>query len=462
MSTTQTHPYDYDFFVIGAGSGGVRASRMAAAFGAKVAVCEERYLGGTCVNVGCVPKKLFVYGASYQDAFNEAPGFGWDVAPGSTHDWATMVANKDREIGRLNDVYRGIMERPGVEIIEGRGRLIDRHTVAVGDTQYTADKILICTGSWPFVPEFPGSEHVITSNEVFGLPACPRRVVIVGGGYIGVEFATIFAGLGAEVTLVYRGDLFLKHFDWEVRNHLRDELIRRGVNVLFRTDVKWVQREEGKGDHAEHLLVGLDDGEVLDVDQVLYATGRVPLTEGLGLDAVGVALNPRGAIVVDDMYRTSVDNIYAVGDVIGRVQLTPVALAEGMVVAKNLFGEGSAPVDYTNIATAVFTNPSVGTVGFTEGEAKKAGHEVVIFRSHFRPMKHTLTGSKTYTLMKLVVCRKTDRVLGCHMVGPQAGEIIQGLAIALKCGATKAHFDATIGIHPTAAEEFVTMRTPVA
>jgi len=456
--------YDYDLFVIGAGSGGVRASRMAAAFGARVGICEERYLGGTCVNVGCVPKKLFVFASRYAAEFQDAAGFGWRDVTSAGHDWKTLVANKDREIARLNDIYRGIMERPGVEILEGRGRLVDAHTVDVSGQTVTAENILVCTGGWPFVPDIPGAELAISSNDVFYLEECPKRIVIVGGGYIGVEFATIFAGLGAEVCLIYRGDLFLRGFDWEVRNHLRDEMVRRGIDVRFRTDIRWIQKEEddGTGAHREHLLVGLDDGDVLDVDQVLMATGRVPQTEGLGLEEVGVTLNHKGAIPVDDFYRTSVPHIFAVGDVIDRVQLTPVALAEGMIVAKHLFGpDKPEPLDYTNIPTAVFTTPELGTVGLTEQDAKDAGHNVAIYRSHFRPMRHTLSGRRTHTLMKLVVCKETDKVLGCHMVGPSAGEIIQGLGVALKCGATKAQFDATIGIHPTAAEEFVTMRTPI-
>ena len=452
--------FDYDLFVIGAGSGGVRASRMAASFGARVGICEERYLGGTCVNVGCVPKKLFVYAARYASDFADAAGFGWTAASAGVHDWSTLTTNTANEVGRLNDVYRRLMRSPGVDILEGRGSLVDAHTVDVAGQTVTAANILICTGGWPRVPDIPGAEYAITSNEVFSLPQRPESLAVVGGGYIGLEFASLFAKLGSRVTLIHRGDMFLRGFDRGLCDHLHAELAASGIGFRFGTQVTAIARAAGSD--AGQLQLSLSDDTEIAVDTVLMATGRVPQTQGLGLERAGLATDGRGAIAVDDLYRTSVPHIFAVGDVLGKVQLTPVALAEGMIVAKHLFGpHGAQRLDYSDIPTAVFTSPEVGTVGLTEEQARAAGHRVVVFQSRFRPMRHTISGRQTRTLMKLVVCGETDRVLGCHMVGPQAGEIIQGLGVALKSGATKAQFDATIGIHPTAAEEFVTMRTPV-
>jgi glutathione reductase (NADPH) len=448
--------WDYDLFVVGAGSGGVRASRMAARYGARVAVAEGRYLGGTCVNVGCVPKKLFVYGSHFAEDFEDAASYGWTVGA-SKFDWPTLRDNKTREIERLNGSYRSLLENAGVEIIRGFGRLLDRHTIRIDDGQtVTAQNILIATGGWPRVPEFPGREHVITSNEAFYLEKFPRRVIVAGGGYIAVEFAGIFRGLGADTTLLHRGPLFLRGFDDTVRTFVATQLREKHIDLKF--DVM-THRVDVAPDGTRRVT--LKDGRMLEADLVLFATGRAPNTSGLGLSEVGVALNERGAVVVDDHYRTSVDNIYAIGDVIDRVQLTPVAIAEGMVVAANLFNGADRTLDYSGIPTAVFCQPNIGAVGLTEGEAKQKYAKVSVFESTFKPMKHTMSGRNERTLMKLVVDGLTDRVVGAHMVGPDAGEIIQGLGVALKAGATKAQFDSTIGIHPTAAEEFVTMREPV-
>jgi glutathione reductase (NADPH) len=446
--------YDYDLFVIGAGSGGVRASRMSAGYGARVAVAEDRYLGGTCVNVGCVPKKLFVYGSHFAEDFEDARAYGWQPSPGSFH-WPTLRDNKTREIERLNGVYQNLLDGAGAEIIDGTARLTDRHTIEINGRSVTAENVLVATGSWPFVPEFPGREHVITSNEAFYLETFPERVVVVGGGYIAVEFAGIFHGLGAATSLVYRGPLFLRGFDDGVREFVAEELRKKNIGLCF--DAR-VERVEKSADGE--LRVHLDDGRSVETDLVLYATGRRPKVDGLGLEAAGVTLAPGGGVQVDNHYRTNVDNIYAIGDVIDRVQLTPVAIAEGMCIAENLFNGGNRTVDYDAIPTAVFCQPNIGTVGPTEEEARLQYPQLRVFESTFRPMKHTLTGRDERTMMKLLVDGASDRVVAAHMVGPDAGEIIQGLGVALKAGATKAQFDATIGIHPTAAEEFVTLREP--
>ena len=449
--------YDFDLYVIGAGSGGVRAARFAAGFGAKVAVAESRYLGGTCVNVGCVPKKLLVYGAHFAEDFEQASGFGWSLGE-ANFDWATLIANKDREINRLNGIYRNLLVNSGVTLHEGHARLVDAHQVEINGERFTARHILIATGGWPQIPEIPGREHAIGSNEAFFLKELPKRVLVVGGGYIAVEFAGIFHGLGAQTSLLYRGDLFLRGFDGSVRKHLQEELTKRGLDLQFNADIERIDKQADGS-----LKATLKDGRVLEADCVFYATGRRPMLDNLGLENTGVKLDERGFVAVDDFYQTAEPSILAIGDVIGRVQLTPVALAEGMAVARRLFKpEQYRPVDYANIATAVFSLPNIGTVGLTEEDARKNGYNVQIFESRFRPMKLTLTDCQEKTLMKLVVDTDTDKVLGCHMVGPDAGEIVQGLAIALKAGATKQHFDETIGVHPTAAEEFVTMRTPVA
>ncbi|WP_397456834.1 glutathione-disulfide reductase [Pseudomonas versuta] len=448
--------YEFDLFVIGAGSGGVRAARFAAGFGAKVAVAESRYLGGTCVNVGCVPKKLLVYGAHFADDFEQASGFGWSLGEAS-FDWPTLIANKDREIHRLNGIYRNLLVNSGVTLMEGHAKLTGPNEVEVNGQRYTAKHILIATGGWPQIPEIPGHEHAISSNEAFFLKELPKRVLVVGGGYIAVEFAGIFHGLGAETSLLYRGEMFLRGFDGAVRKHLHEELLKRGMDVQFNADIARIDKQADGS-----LKATLKDGRELITDCVFYATGRRPMLDNLGLENTAVKLDTRGFVEVDDLYQSAEPSILAIGDVIGRVQLTPVALAEGMAVARRLFKpEQYRAVDYKMIPTAVFSLPNIGTVGLSEEQAIEEGHKVQIFESSFRPMKLTLTECQERTLMKLVVDADTDKVLGCHMVGPEAGEIVQGLAIALKAGATKQHFDETIGVHPTAAEEFVTMRTPV-
>ncbi|WAJ39845.1 glutathione-disulfide reductase [Pseudomonas sp. GOM7] len=448
--------YDFDLFVIGAGSGGVRAARFAAGYGARVAVAESRYLGGTCVNVGCVPKKLLVYGAHYAEDIEQASAFGWSLGE-ANFDWTTLISNKNHEIQRLNGIYRNLLTNSGVTLFEGHARIVDAHTVEVNGQRHRCERILIATGGWPQIPDIPGRELAISSNEAFFLPSLPKRVLVVGGGYIAVEFASIFNGLGAQTSLLYRGDLFLRGFDGAVREHLRDELSKKGVDLQFNADIARIERQADGS-----LAATLKDGRVLLADCVFYATGRRPMLDNLGLENVEVRLDERGFIEVDDLYQSSTPSILAIGDVIGRVQLTPVALAEGMAVARRLFKpEEYRPVDYQMIPTAVFSLPNIGTVGLSEEQAIEAGHKVKIFESRFRPMKLTLTECQERILMKLVVDADSDRVLGCHMVGPEAGEIIQGLAIALKAGATKQVFDETIGVHPSAAEEFVTLRTAV-
>ena len=448
--------HDFDLFVIGAGSGGVRAARFAAGFGARVAVAESRYLGGTCVNVGCVPKKLLVYGAHFTEDFEQAAGFGWNLGE-ANFDWPTLIANKNREIQRLNGIYRNLLVNSGVSLLEGHARILGPHQVEVNGQAYSAGYILIATGGWPQLPDIPGKELAISSNEAFHLQQLPRRVLVVGGGYIAVEFASIFQGLGAQTSLLYRGEMFLRGFDGAVRRHLREELDKKGLDLQFSSDIERIERlADGS------LLATLRDGRELATDCVFYATGRRPMLDYLGLENTAVELDERGFIRVDEQYQTREPSVLALGDVIGRVQLTPVALAEGMAVARRLFRpEEYRPVDYRNIPTAVFSLPNIATVGLSEEQARAEGYQVKIFESRFRPMKLTLTDSQERTLMKLVVDADSDRVLGCHMVGPEAGEIIQGLAVAIKAGATKQIFDETLGIHPTAAEEFVTLRTPV-
>ena len=448
--------YDFDLFVIGAGSGGVRAARFAAGYGARVAVAESRYLGGTCVNVGCVPKKLLVYAAHAHEEFAQAGSFGWSVAT-PEFDWPTLISNKNREIERLNGVYRSLLENSGVTLLSSHARIVDAHCVEVDGQRHSAKHILIATGGWPQIPDIPGKELAITSNEAFFLAQLPKRVLVVGGGYIAVEFASIFNGLGAQTSQLYRGELFLRGFDQSVRVHLREEMLQKGVDLQFNSDISEIVRQADGS-----LLATLRDGRQLETDCVFYATGRRPMLDNLGLENVQVKLDSRGCIEVDELYRSSEPSILAIGDVIGRVQLTPVALAEGMAVARQLFKpEEYRPLDYELIPTAVFSLPNIGTVGLSEEQARAAGHAVNIFESRFRPMKLTLGDIQEKILMKLVVDAQSDRVLGCHMVGPEAGEIIQGLAVAIRAGATKRIFDETLGIHPSAAEEFVTMRTAV-
>ena len=446
--------YQYDLFVIGAGSGGVRASRFAAQAGAKVAVAETKDLGGTCVNVGCIPKKLYSYAAQFNEAFSDAAGYGWSVGE-RTLDWDTLKKNRAQEIARLNGIYDNLIKNSGAELIRGWASIVDANTVEVDGKQYTAKYILVAPGGWPSVPDVPGKEFIITSNEVFDLDPFPKRFLIVGGGYIACEFASIFNGLGSEVALIYRGEQVLRGFDQVIRKHISDEMVKAGVDLRVQTEVTSIQKV------GDCYQVQLNSGDTVEVDAVMYATGRSPRTEGLGLENVGIELGERGEIKVDKNYRTNVASIYALGDVTDRLQLTPVATGEAMVLIDHLFGEGKRKLSYDYIPTAVFTHPNIGTVGYTEEEARQKFGEVVIYRSEFRGLKHTLSGNTACMLMKLIVDKASDKVVGLHMVGDDAGEITQGFAVAIKAGATKADFDSTIGIHPTAAEEFVTMRQPV-
>ncbi|CAN5530853.1 glutathione-disulfide reductase [soil metagenome] len=450
--------FDFDLFVICGGSGGVRAARMAAQRGARVALAEVAAMGGTCVNLGCIPKKLYSYAAHFAESFEESHGFGW-VGEAPVLNWDTLKFNRAREISRLNGIYLQLLKSSGVHILNGWATLTGAHTVEVGGQRYSAKNILIATGGKPSIPEFAGCEHVISSNEMFDLSPFPQRLLVVGGGYIACEFASIFNGLGAHVTQLYRGHQVLRGFDDEVRGFIAGEMVKSGVKLHLNTDVAAIERTEGG------LQVRLLDGSHITADAVLYATGRVPLVEGLGLETAGINQNAAGAIQVNDQYQTSVPSIYALGDVTARVQLTPVALAEAMVVVDALFGppEGKKPrsMSYDFIPTAVFTHPNIGTVGYTQLEAAEKFGKISVYRSDFKALKHTLSGSTERTLMKLIVEDATDRVVGLHMVGADAGEIVQGFAVAMKAGATKAIFDATLGIHPTMAEEFVTMREPV-
>lgn len=443
--------FDYDLFVIGAGSGGVSASRRAAAFGAKAIICEEYRVGGTCVIRGCVPKKLFTYAAHFAEDFEDAVGFGWQQAH-PNFDWPTLIANKDAEIDRLNGIYIRMLENSGVDLIEDRAILVDPHTVEIGGKTLTAETILIATGARPFRPGIPGIEHTITSNEAFHLEEFPRRTVVVGGGYIAVEFAGIFNGLGSQVTQLYRGEQILRGFDDDVRAVLASEMCKKGIDVRVEAQVERIDKV------GQHLEVTLAGDQTVTADLVMYATGRNPNTDGMGLEEAGVELDDKGAVMVDQYSKTNVPNIYAIGDVTNRMNLTPVAINEGRAFAETRYGGQPRSLDYTNVPHAVFSNPSVGVAGLSEARARQAIGAVDIYKSTFRPMKHTLTGRDERTLMKLIADAATDRVVGVHMVGPDAAEIVQGMGIALTCGATKAQFDATVGIHPSAAEEFVTMR----
>ncbi|HJU16671.1 MAG TPA: glutathione-disulfide reductase [Stellaceae bacterium] len=446
--------YDFDLFTLGAGSGGVAGSRRAGSYGARVAVCEESRVGGTCVIRGCVPKKLLVYGAQFADAFADAAGFGWQV-PLPSFDWPALIEAKDREIERLSQIYVRMLRDSGVTLIRGRGVVVDPHTIEVDGRRYTADTILVATGAHPTVPQIPGIEHVISSNEALDLPALPRRIVIVGGGYIAVEFAGIFRGFGAEVAEIIRREELLYGFDDDLRVALAQEMRSRGVEIHARTQIARIEKRP----HGYSVYTTI--GQEFSADVVMYATGRRPNTKGLGLAEIGVKLRDNGAVAVDEWSRSTIPNIYAVGDVTDRINLTPVAIAEARALAETLYNDNPIAMDHANVPTAVFSNPPIGTVGLTEEQARREFGEVDLFMAHFRPMKNTLSGRAERTLMKLVVDPRTDRVLGCHMLGPDAPEIIQGLAIAVKCGATKRQFDETVGIHPSAAEEFVTMREKV-
>ena len=454
--------FDFDLFVIGGGSGGVRAARMAGQRGVRVGLAEVADMGGTCVNVGCIPKKLYSYAAHFADFFEESHGFGWEGAA-PVFNWETLKTNRAKEIKRLNGIYVNLLDGAGVKVIKGWARLVDGHTVEVGDKQYTAKNILISTGGTALVPAVKGHEHVVTSDSMFDLAPFPKRLLVVGGGYIACEFASIFNGLGSHVTQIHRGEKVLTGFDEDVRTFIAAEMTKTGVNFKFKTEVESITKT-AQGLHVK--VKGDGDGESLTVDTVLYATGRIANTSGLGLGAAGVEVNATGAIQVNAQYQTSVPHIYAVGDVTARVQLTPVALGEAMVVIDQLFGPaaGKPPrsMSYDFIPTAVFTHPNIGTVGDSESQARSKFDKISVYRADFKSLKHTLSGSTERTLMKLLVDDATDRVVGLHMVGPDAGEVVQGFAVAMKAGATKAIFDSTIGIHPTMAEEFVTMREPVA
>jgi glutathione reductase (NADPH) len=443
--------YDFDLLTIGAGSGGVAGSRRAGSYGARVAICEESRVGGTCVLRGCVPKKLLVYGAQFSDAFADAAGFGWHVPP-ATFDWPTLIAAKNKELDRLEQIYRTMLKNSQVELIEGRGVVTDPHTVEVNGRFYTADKIMIATGGHPTVPAIPGIEHVISSNEALDLPELPHHIVIVGGGYIAVEFAGIFRGFGSEVVEIIRREDLLYGFDDDLRVALAQEMRNRGIEIRAHTQVARIEKI-GPG-----YTVVTTHGAEISTDLVMYATGRKPNTSGLGLAEIGVELNTEGAVVVDGWQRSTVPNIYAVGDVTDRLNLTPVAIAEARSIAETLHNDNPVMMDHKDVPTAVFSQPPIGTVGLTEDEAQRQYGDIGVYCARFRPMKNTLSGRDERTLMKIVVDAESDRVVGCHMLGPDAPEIIQGLAIAVKCGATKKQFDQTVGIHPSAAEEFVTMR----
>jgi glutathione reductase (NADPH) len=446
--------FDYDLFIIGAGSGGVRAGRLAAISGAKVAVAEEYRIGGTCVVRGCIPKKFMVYASEFSSHFKSAKGFGWSVK-GATFDWPTFLERKDIEIARLSGVYVANLQNAGAELIHERASLLDAHTVAVGDRKFTADKILIATGAWPVLPtDLPGVEHAITSNEAFQLEALPKSIVIVGGGYIAVEFAGIFNGLGVETSLVYRGPMVLRGFDDGVRAHLTREMERRGIKVVM--DCLHTSLEKT----SKGIVGKLSSGHSLVSEAVMFATGRAPNTAGLGLDAAGVKLNDRGAVAVDDYSRTNVENIWAVGDVTDRINLTPVAIREAAAFAQTEFHDNPTRFDHDMVASAVFSQPPVGSVGLTEADARRRGGKVTVYRALFRPMKSTFYGGDDQMLMKLVVDAASDRLLGCHIVGPDAPEMIQLAAVALKMGVTKKQWDDTCAVHPTAAEELVTIREP--
>ncbi len=445
--------YDYDLFVIGAGSGGVRASRIAANLGARVAVAEEYRVGGTCVIRGCVPKKLMVYASHFSEDFESARGFGWTVGETSL-DWKTLIARKDAEIDRLNGLYIQNLENNDVEIINGRGVIEGPNSVRVGDKIYTAKYILVAVGGWPTLPDVPGIEHAITSNEVFHLDELPEDVVVVGGGYIAVEFAGILNGMGAKVTQLYRSEQILRGFDDDIRSRLNDEMIKKGIDLRTNINIESIEKTD------DGLLLQLTDGNELKTKAVMYATGRAPNTKSLGLDGVGVELNKKGAIMVDAYGKTNVDSIYAVGDVTDRVQLTPVAIKEGHAFALTVFGDTPTSPEHDAIPTAVFSQPPIGTVGLSEAQAEAKYGDIDVYVSDFRPMKHTLGGSDERAFTKLVVDKKTDVVVGAHMIGVDAGEIIQGIGIAVKAGLTKAQFDQTVAVHPSTAEEFVLMRTP--
>ncbi len=446
---TETH---FDYFVIGAGSGGVRSSRIAASHGAKVGIAEGRFYGGTCVNIGCVPKKLFTYAADFGAEFADAAGYGWQM-DNPRFDWPMLIENKDTEITRLNRIYQTMLDKSGVARFDDYAHFIDAHTLQVGEKTITADKILIATGGRPRYPAFPGHEHALVSDDMFYLKEFPKRIVIQGGGYIAVEFAHIFHGLGAHVTLLYRGELFLNGFDHDVRTFLRDEMIKQGIHIHFECDIESIDKTDG-------LQVKTTKGHTIHCDTVLSAIGRTPEIGKLCVGQAGITFEDTGRIPVNDQFQTSIPHIYAIGDVTNKHNLTPVALAEGHALADTLFNQHSRTVSYDLIPTAVFSRPAIGTCGLTEEQARAKGMDVTLYKSNFKPLKNTLSGRDERFMVKLIVNKADDKVVGLHMVGADAPEILQGFGVAMKMGATKADFDACIGIHPTAAEELVTLRTP--
>jgi len=449
-----TRAYDYDLFVIGAGSGGVRASRIAASHGAKVAVAEEYRVGGTCVIRGCVPKKLLVYASSFAEEFEDAAGFGWTVGE-TSFSWEKLIANKDKEIDRLNGIYIRNLQNVGVEIFQSRAVLKDAHTIHLlaEKRDVTADKILIATGATPFMPaNVPGIEHAISSNEAFHLKTLPKRGIVVGGGYIAVEFAGIFHGLGVETTQIYRGEKILRGFDEDLRDHLSEEFRRRGIDLHTTCDITHIEKRD------DCLVATLVDGVTIETDFIMYATGRVPNVEGLCLETLGIKTKPNGAVAVDAFSQTNIPNIYAVGDVTDRVALTPIAIREGQAFAETVFNNNPIAVDHSIIPTAVFSQPELGTIGLAEHEARAQFDEIDIYKTSFRAMKHTMTGRDEKSFMKLIVDARSQRVLGVHLMGPSSGEIIQAIGIAVTMGATKQQFDQTVAVHPTASEELVTLK----
>lgn len=446
-----SNQFDFDLFVIGGGSGGVRAARMWAAEGNRVAVAEDTHWGGTCVNVGCVPKKLFVFASHYSHDFEDAKAYGWNIGE-TSFDWSRLIANKNTEIERLNGIYTRLLDGAGATQINGRARITGPNQVSVGDQSYSAERILIATGGQPFIPKFPGSDLAISSDDAFFLDELPESIVMVGGGYISLEFACIFNGLGSKVDLIYRGDLFLRGFEQDLREKLADEMTKQGISLHFNEDITGIVDEAGR------RSISLKSGGSLVADQVFYATGRVPRTQDLWPESMDINTKPNGAIVIDSNFQTTEPSIYALGDVVGNMALTPVATAEAMTLLRHFRTGEDVNFDYTNIPAAVFTSPNLSTVGLTEQQALDQGFDFDVFESGFRHLKHTLTGRDERIYMKMIVDKQSDKVLGAHMMGPEAGEVIQSVAVAIKAGATKAIFDQTIGIHPTMAEELVTMR----
>ena len=443
--------YEYDLFIIGGGSGGIRAARISSNLGARVALAEESDLGGTCVNVGCVPKKLLFYASHFAEDFNNSNYYGWSF-DNKKFNWNKLIKNKNIEIERLNNIYKKMLLDASVDIFSGHASLVDSNTIKIGDKLITSKNILISTGGYPFIPKITGNDHVFTSNEAFFLKSLPKKIIIVGGGYIAVEFASIFNELNVETHLIYRGSLFLRGFDKDLREQLKNEMIKKGINLKFNTEIEKISKKNN------NLTIKLTSGESLNASHVMYATGRMPNSTNMNLDQVGVKLDKNNAIKVNKFYQTNISSIYAIGDVCNRHNLTPVALAEGSILANNLFNKKNDTLNYNNIATCIFSQPNVATVGLSEEEAKKKYNDIKVFKSSFTPMKLTLTKSEEKNFIKLIIDKETDLVIGAHLVSDNAGEIIQGIAIAIKSGATKKIFDETIGIHPTIAEEFVSMR----